>query len=403
MTDTILKRREDESLKDYEIRICSNKDRYNLNWNEVAEVLNHERGETWGESKYRKWYYAFQDGLDYASKKTINSDEVLDELEVKKIELLEERKKLQTIRTEYNKIAREKARKDLMFEQIRESVETLPTPKFEPLNISDGKKNEFGILGFGDIHFGKQFKSLHNEYSEEICKERMEQLISETVDIVNRHGFSHIHIINGSDSIEGMSLRVSQLQSLQSGFIDQTIKFSKFLSAWLNELSKHVKITYHHVPYCNHSQIRPFNSGRKDFPAEDLEKVIMNYVHDVLEYNDRVEVPVYDNDLIQFEIANLNMAALHGHQLSNTKNSIRDLSVLHRTFFDVLFVSHFHHGNALTVGASETNNIEVLQLPSIMGSDEYSDSLMTNAKASAKFFVFEEDKGRTVEYNILLN
>lgn len=399
----ILKRREDESLKDYEIRICGNKDKYNLNWTQVAEVLNHERGENWGESKYRKWFYAFQEGLDYAKIKDINSSEVLDELEAKKIELLEERKKLQTINVEYNKIAREKARRDLLFEKVKESVVHLPTPKFEPLFNFNKENNEVGILGFGDIHFGKKFKSICNEYSEEIAKERMEELISETVDIVSRHGFEHIHVINGADSIEGMTLRVSQLQSLQSGLIDQTIKFSKFIASWLNELSKYTKITYHHVPSANHAELRPHGSSRGEFPAEDLERVIMNYVHDVLELNDRVEVPLYDNGVIKLNIAGLNMAALHGHQLKNSKTAIRDLSLLHKTFFDVLFVSHFHHGNSLTVGANDHGNVEILQLPSVMGSDEYSDTLMTGAKAGASFFVFEEGKGRTISYNIILN
>ena len=397
------KRLPTETLLDWKVRLCSNKDIYNLSWEQIKDIINSETGENWGESKYRKWWYAFLHGLEYAKTKDIKSDEVLDELEIKKIELLEERKKLQTITSQYNKIAREKARRDLLFERVLENVQKLPVPEFEPLQNTTSKKKRFGVLGFGDIHFGKVFESLHNSYSEEISKERMEKLLYETVEIVNEHGFTEIYVINGADSIEGLTLRISQLQSLQSGMIDQTIKFAKFMSSWLNELSKYVKITYLHVPSANHSECRPFSSNRGEFPSEDMEKVIMHYVHDVLEFNDRVNVVISDKGLVDFKVFDFEMGALHGHQLKGGKNAIKDLSMLHKKFYDYLFVFHFHHGNSLTVGENGVNNVEILQMPSIMGSDEYSDSLMTGGKAGAKFFVFEEDKGKTIEYSIILN
>lgn len=397
------KRLPTENLLDWKVRLCSNKDVYNISWEQVKDIINQETGENWGESKYRKWFYAFLHGLEYAKSKNIKSDEILDELEMKKIELLEERKKIQVVTNEYNKIAREKARRDMLFEKVLEKVEKLPTPKFEPLVSHTNDKKEYGILGFGDIHFGKIFESLHNSYSEEISKERMTKLIEETVQIVNRHGFNEIVVVNGADSIEGISLRVSQLQSLQSGMVDQTIKFAKFIASWLNELSKFVKVKYIHVPSANHSELRPHGSSRGEFPAEDMEKVIMHYVHDVLEYNDRVEVVLSDRGFVEFSLAGFEFGSLHGHQLKGNKNTIRDLSMLHKKFYDYILVFHFHHGNTLTVGENGVNNVEVLQMPSVMGADEYADSLMTGAKAGARFMVFQEDKGRTIDYNIVLN
>src|SRR5579875_2289765 len=121
----ILKRRSDESVLDWKIRLCSDKDKYDLTWEDIKTLINHETGESFGESVYRKWWYAFYHGLEYAKKKNIESDEVLNELELKKIELLEERKKLQVIRGEYNKIAREKSRKDLLFEHVTQKIEEI--------------------------------------------------------------------------------------------------------------------------------------------------------------------------------------------------------------------------------------------------------------------------------------
>jgi hypothetical protein len=405
MTDNpILKRREDESLKDYEIRICSNKDKYDLSWDQVAEVLNHQRGENWSESKYRKWYSAFKDGLDYAKIQNMESDEVLNELELKKIELLEERKKLQVVRGEYNKIARDKGRKELMYEYVSQKIEEigqLPSPTFETLQTSNGKKA--GVLGFGDEHFGKQFVSENNKYNEEIYLERMGKLLSDAVGVVKKERLDELTVLNGADSVEGMALRVSQLTALQYGFIDQVIKYARYKVEWLKELSKYAKIRYIHIPSANHTELRLHGSSRGEMPKEDVERIIAVYIHDMLKDNERIDVPMYDEGIIDFDLLGFNIAACHGHQLKGKKNAIKDISMMKRKFFDYLYVSHFHHGSSLTVGETETNNIEVIQLDSIMGSDEYSDSLMTGAKAGANLSIYEVGKGRTISYSFILN
>lgn len=392
-----VKRQPDEGFMDYQLRIGRNRELYGLSWSEVSVMLNSqpEVEDEYTESKWRKDIQAYLRVHDHLLEKNVG----LAELEQKKIEIDEARKKMQTIRVDYHRDVREKARKDLMFEHVKNSIERLPMPKINPIHKSYNG-NRKGILSFGDIHFGKEFKSLNNEYSEGIAKQRMEKLIGETLEIIEREGFDEIDVINGADNIEGMTLRVSQLQSLASGFIDQTIKFSKFYATWLNELSKYVKLNVHQITSSNHTEIRPFNSKRGEFPSEDLERLIGHYVKDVLANNNRININLYDKGFADFELLGFNIASLHGHQLKNNKNAIRDLSMLHRKFFDYLFVYHFHHGNELTVGQGENNNIKILQTPSIMGSDEYSDSLMTGAKPGAAFYVFEEGKGKKITYDI---
>lgn len=55
----------DESSLQYKIRICEEREQLGLTWDEVAKVLNEEYGDNYGESKYRKWWYAFQEGMNY--------------------------------------------------------------------------------------------------------------------------------------------------------------------------------------------------------------------------------------------------------------------------------------------------------------------------------------------------
>jgi hypothetical protein len=405
MSDNLLlKRRDDESVLDWKIRICNNKEKYELTWDSIKNLINDETGENYGESVYRKWWYSFYQGMEFSKKQNIDSDEVLTEYELKKLELLEERKKLQAIRVEYNKIAREKSRKELIFEHVSEKIEevgSLPTPEFELLQINENEKA--AILGFGDEHFGKQFVSNNNEYNEKIYLERMTKLLSETVSTIKKEQLDELTVLNGADSVEGMALRVSQLTALQHGFIDQVIMYARYKVEWLKELSKYVKVKYKHIPSANHTELRLHGSSRGEMPKEDVERIIAVYIHDMLKDNDRVEVELFEEGIIDFELLGFNFVACHGHQLKGKKNALKDISMMKRKFFDYLYVSHFHHGSTLTVGESENGNMEVVQLPSVMGSDEYSDSLMTGAKAGANLSIYEKGKGRTIQYNYILN
>ena len=372
-----------------------------LEWSEIRDIL----GESCSSDHLRKTSYGireYQDFLDESKEESITDPEVLNKLEMKRIELQEERKKIQTIRVDYNKLIREKSRKDLIHEHIKDSIERLPIPDFNilPSKIENGYRE--AVVSFGDVHWGKIFESEHNEYSPEIFENRMHELASNIIHYLG-DDFDHIHIINMADSIEGMSLRISQLQTLKVGFIDQTISFAKFYAKWLNELSKYFKITLHHIPSSNHSEIRPFSSKRGEFPAEDLEKVIIHYVHDILDNNPRVDIPIYTKGIVDVKIAGYNVVMAHGHQLRANKNIIRDLSAHKRVFYDYLYIGHYHHASNITVNEGLTNNVEIIQIPSVMGADEYSDVLLTGAKAGFNISIFVEGKGRPTEHDPILN
>jgi len=58
-------RRNDESFTDYFVRLFEHKKLYNLNCQDIAELLNAESGEEYTESKWRKEYAAFNRGRLY--------------------------------------------------------------------------------------------------------------------------------------------------------------------------------------------------------------------------------------------------------------------------------------------------------------------------------------------------
>jgi hypothetical protein len=191
--------------------------------------------------------------------------------------------------------------------------------------------------------------------------------------------------------------------ALQYGMVDSTIRFSRYMVEWLSKLSKDVKLTYHHVRSANHPELRPLGTSAGQFVNEDMERVIHMYIHDMLQDNKRITVPDYKETYVDFSVCGYNVIGIHGHGLkSSVENFLKGITMQHRKFYDYCYSAHLHHGKEVTVNVGTTNNVEVLQLPSIMGGDEYSDSLLTGAKPGAKIHLFQEGRGKTIGYDIIL-
>ena len=65
---TEFNRRNGEDFDTYALRLYANKDEYGLNCNDIATILNSHSDTSKGESAWRKYYTAFREGVEYASK-----------------------------------------------------------------------------------------------------------------------------------------------------------------------------------------------------------------------------------------------------------------------------------------------------------------------------------------------
>ena len=346
--------------------------------------------------------------MQYFKEKMINNastqeslEFLLEEIEEKTLELEKQRIMFQTTKTEYRKWRRQDVRLEMFFDEIKDSIVKVEVPDFEPIEVNPNY-DRIGLLGISDFHFGKIFYSINNAYSEEIFYGRMNKLIFETVELCREQHISHLHVLNTGDDIEGMTLRISQLASLQDGMTDQTIKVARYMVKFLKKLSVYIPITYHHVLCGNHSEVRAF--GDKSFTFENMERVILAYIHDNLEENSRVEVIESNGKYLDFKIFDYNIFAQHGQKVKNPNKIIASASMLHRKFYDIAYFGHLHHGIAMTTNEAETHDVEVVYVPSIMGSDEFSDdNYFGGAKASAIFDIYENGICRKGSFKILLN
>jgi hypothetical protein len=378
------------------------------NWKEITPFVNKElfgedESQYRDESAYRKAVKYARDFYE-AGVFGVNDDEYLNQIRKEKEEIRKERIKLQTVNIERNRVDRGESRQEFYYEYVSSVIEALPVPEFRQLFENRDEDVINYLVCLSDLHYGASFKSENNEYSPAIFKERLEYLSERIYDFITRKQLSKIHIACLGDTLQGL-LRASDLKINDSSVVKATVEISRLIAQFLNSLSEFVKIEYYHVPSANHTQSRPLGTKASEIADEDLEYVISHYIEDLCRYNDRINVKLADEgkQYIEIDIEGFEVLAMHGHQIKNMDTSLKDLSMLRRSFCDYLILGHFHNGKEIPSAEGCCHDTEILVCPSFVGSDPYSDSIMKGSKAAVKIYGFDELYGHTETYKIILN
>lgn len=404
----ILKKLPEENEDQYIWKVGQAKDANLIDstWEELTPRLNAELGieetEWRGSSAFRKAYRWMQRAYDNVFRQNGFIGVQGDELDIKKRELEKAKIKLQTEKLEYNRWLREEARDELICEKICEAIKTLP-PLEIPKRITPIHSNREGVLLLADAHYGAEFKivglfgEVLNEYSPEIFEARMWNLLNQAVEICHKEGFTSLNVYDLGDEIDGL-LRVSQLWKLRYGVIDSAVYYGRFITTWLNELSKYVYIKYQMVKDSNHCQLRLLGQPKNTFKDENVSTIIADKIMDRLGANPNFEFVqnptglIFDNNIVGYSVL-----GAHG-ECKNLEQAIKELSRTYKTQIDFMVGGHKHHQNSTNVGIES----DVIAAPSIIGIDDYSLSLNKTSDPGATLFVLENGRGKVMEYNIKL-
>jgi len=337
---------QDESIKAYFVRICENRVLLGLIWEDVKELMNKETGKNFQESAYRKRWASYKEGLEDGFRKAIDEDSTLKEHELSLLKIQEEKVKVQTEKLELRTIVRESARIGMFFEYIDKAISKLSPIKVPKVNRNFSVANE-AILSIADAHYGSEFviKGLMgeeiNSYSPEIFEKRMWELFDYTVDLVLANKITKLFLVDLGDSLDGL-LHLNQLLSLRYGQTDSIMRYSEFMANWINALSEYCNIEWSNIKG-NHSENRPFNSNRGDFPNENgIDNIISSY-----------------------------------------KN-------FYNVSIDIGLMGHLHRNNSKTVSSNANGNVEIIQCASLVGINKFAEGKKLSAKAGAKMICFKK-------------
>ena len=408
MSEVSVLRKENETPKDYRIRLYKNKDLYNLSNKEIGELCNEAFGVDYDESAHRKKVKNYLKGYEDAMKEVAENsqtDEVkkyVSQMSQLKNDIQRERYKLQSEKLDYNRTVREEARDDLITDKIVNAVKELPKKKvkFNHRKIQETEKEY--VLLMGDQHYGCEFQikdlqgNILNEYSPEVFENRMELLYNKLINFIEKESVSLLHIYDLGDSIDGC-LRVSQLWKLRYGVIDATIYYANYMAEWLQKLSEYVDIEYQMVIDANHSQLRMLGQPKNTFKEDNLSKVIAWFIKEKLSDNPHFVFNQNDTGYVFANLNGFNLLGIHG-DMKNVNTAINNFSMIYNIDINYFVSGHYHHNKQEEVGMKH----EAISVGSVMGADDYAFSLQKVSLPSVKILCIEKDVGKTMEYTIPL-
>lgn len=376
-----------------------------VDYSELAEVVY---GKPYSSDVARRMMYGSKYTIDLVGRAVMDqvTADCVPEITRKIAELQKERAKFQAEKIEYNKWVREEARDELICEHICDAINKMPPLEIPRICSADvaGRvpDNREGCLLIADPHYGVDLKifglfgEVINEYSPEIFEQRMWKLLTQVVDICSKEGFSSLNVYDLGDEVDGM-LRVSQLFKLRYGVIESTVRYARFMSEWLNELTKYVYVRYQMVKDSNHCQLRLLNQPKNTFKDDNMSHIIAEKFLDRLSENPNFEFIQNPTGYIFDKVAGFNILGIHG-ECGNMERAIKDFSKTYRVDLDYLVGGHMHHQSSANIGIRS----DIISAPSIIGVDDYALSLNKTSDPGATLFVLEEGVGKTIEYNIKL-
>lgn len=401
-----LKMREDETEIDFKKRITYGKLRdktVDLDYSEIAPLVFDK---PYSSDVCRRMLYGARFVFDLYEDghfNNITENDILQQIDEKTRDLKKERSKLGSEKVEYNAWIREQARAELFEEKVISALQDIPKIEVPKHRIEHKSKELDVIVGYSDTHVGTEFKiqglkgDIINEYNTTIFEKRMWDLLNRVVKNLERDNLKHINLVDGGDCIDGI-LHLGQLKSLRMGIVESMIYYSTFIRDWLNELSKYTLIDFY-PSLGNHSDLRILSGKKGDFPHENIEFILPWFLQDSLKDNPNIKI--HDsivNGLNYFKVVGFDVLTTHGQDEKKLENSLKEYAMLYDVNIDYMITGHKHSKFEHNVGI----NKNIIQLPSIVGVDDFSIKIKKSANPGAKMMVLEQDYGSIVDYNIQL-
>ena len=383
------------NIEEYKKKLFAARALGNLSGDEVAEMMEKLFGIMGTGNKYRKDYERhYKIDIERELSKDIllrehssSNDDVNDIRQTLK-DIRLEKVKLSDERVQNNAFIRRMAREDTIKEIAHEYAKQMNKDKvleFHPVSSKfDLTAKQEGILCLSDWHYGIVVDSYFNKYDPDVCKERIQTLQDKVISKGLKLGVSKIHVVNLADLIAG---RIHQTIRLQSRIdtVTQIMDVSEILAEFLANLSSYFKIEYYDC-LDNHSRLEPNKSESLDL--ESLARITKWFLKERLA-NRKDVIYIHDNiiseDIITFEVLGHKIVAAHGHKDKSSK-VIDNLTLFTKEHYDLVLSAHEHH-----FSADEKNNTIRFSSGTLMGSDDYSESLRLTSTPSQLFIVASED------------
>ena len=312
------------------------------------------------------------------------------------LELKQERCKIHDERIQLNSYMRDLSRRSTVAEIAADCAAKVAAQS--PLTFFKKKPtthDRVGVALIGDWHYGEECSDFNSTYNPQVAAERVKKLTEQIIEYGEFNKIDTLYLINLSDLISGcihLRLRLETRENV----MDQVMQVSELLVQMMYKLSEHFNVKYYSC-LDNHSRIDPNKAD--SLPAESFVRIIDWYLK--ARFTGAKNVEILDNPLNEeigtFNIYNWNYAFVHGHNDKPAK-VISNLSLITKQFYHVICLAHFHHFNT-----DEQNETVLISNGSLMGNNNYANSLRLSSKATQTFFTVTPECPVEAIYRLVLN
>jgi predicted phosphodiesterase len=391
-------RQPNETLLEYQIRLCRDRELLNLTWMDVTKLLNSETGEDYTESKYRKWWATFREGFEYGLKCRLDDDEAVRQFEDKRAEFERERMRLADQKREYRNLLRQHARAEYICEELVKAVHKLADVK--PIQWYDRPKEYYpyreSALILTDWHRGLRTENFWNVFNNEEFDRRVKRLVAKSIEYNHMNGVRTVHVFLNGDLIHGYIHPTSRIMSTED-VITQTMVVCETLAELLAEYANQFdRIKVYHV--CgNHS--RSHANKAESLSSENYERIIPWFLQTRLIHIRNIEFVdnLYDSSIANATICGLTVYALHG-DLDKPSDVVQNITLMTGTKPDYVYLGHLHK-----YYRDEIHGTKVILSPALCGTEDYAKSIRKTSHAAQLLTIFDEQEGELCTYPIRLD
>lgn len=370
----MLNRLKNESEEQFLWRIGRAKDSgvLELNWDEIADIMNKEFredvSEYRSEAAYRKPYQQAKRFYESGIFKDSSDDAYLAELRSEKYEIRKEKQKLFDERAALTKLLREQGRIESMFDIVKRAIEEYQPIKFDyvPTKIQDSDNDL--IIHLTDVHCGVDIISKFNVFNIDILKQRLQKYLDEIIDIKNTYKSQNAYIILGGDMIQGIIHLNSRIEAKEN-VVTQIMEVTDLVSNFIYELSKAFQYVEVHTTAGNHSRS---TANKEETTRGDNFDLLIPFACKK-DLKNIQNVKFVDNelecDIATFKVRGHMVYATHGD-----KDTVKNV-VYHMTQFarkaklplpDMCYLGHRH-----TNGLTTVDDVKVIESGCVDGMDSY--------------------------------
>ena len=375
-----------------------------IDWNGIADLMNKYFGDPdkpYSEAAWRKPYQMAKKFMEAGVFNKLSEDEYFKELQIQKNEIYKEKRRLFDQRREYNKLLTSDARAEHLNDELLRIAENLnneyPLVQLDEYIPVTTKKE--ALLTFSDWHYGMITNNIWNTYNTDICKNRVEKLVSKVAEYLELNKIDMLHIALLGDAAHG-GCHVSCRVKSEEDVCDQIMHVSEIMAEAINKLSAHVNHITVYSCYGNH--LRTIQNKQDSVDSDNLEKLIPWWLKQRLKENSKIDIVESEyKEFTRIDICGYHVCCVHGN-LDNFKN----LGSTVNTIFSRKFgetIDYTISGDKHHLEEFEQFDIESILIRSLCGTDDYANEKRLYSKPGQTLMIFNLKDGREATYHIPLN